>query len=214
VTLPAKRSALRVNTAPSRPPARARVVPAILARLRHAGISLRPFLLVREGGRIPPPLAANGRFRFGLLTRADVDDLIRLEPHAERAQLCRWLEEGKLCYGMHDGARLIAKTWCDLDAFSYPPAHRTLDPDEAYLFAAYIDPDYRGHNLAPALRSACYAALRAQGRTRLSSYTDYFNQPARRFKQKLGAVEEQLCLHIDLFGKWSRTITLKRYTSG
>lgn len=158
-----------------------------------------------------PPQRPADRLRFGPVTAADIDGLLRMEPRPARPELERRFAEGMLCYGVRDGATLVAKTCCDLAEFNYPPARRKLESDEAYLFAAYIDPDYRGHNLAPYMRAECYEALRAMGRTRLWSYTDYYNTPARRFKAKLGAVEEALCLHVELFGRWSRTLTLRRY---
>jgi hypothetical protein len=101
--------------------------------------------------------------------------------------------------------------WCDLDAFSYPPNYRKLEPDEVYLFAAVVDRAHRGEGLAPLMRAECYNALRKKGRSRFCSYTDYFNTPARHFKAKLGAREELLRLHVELFGKWSKTVTLSRY---
>jgi len=180
-------------------------------RLARLGLRLHPFLLVREGGEPRRPDRPDERFQFGPVTADDIDELLRMEPRPARDVLERRFAEGKLCHGVRDGSRLVAKTWSDLADFNYPPAYRRLEADEAYLFAAYIDPACRGHNLAPFMRAECYAVLRAMGRTRLWSYTDYYNAPARRFKTKLGAVDEALCLHIDLFDRWSKTLTLRRY---
>jgi hypothetical protein len=63
------------------------------------------------------------------------------------------------------------------------------------------------------MRLNCYSALRAIGRDSLLSYTEYFNTAARRFKAKLGAVDESLCVHVALFGHYSRTFTMRRYTT-
>ena len=101
--------------------------------------------------------------------------------------------------------------WCDLDEFSHPPNYRKLANDEVYLFAAFADPKYRGQGLAPLMRTAGYAALREMGRNKFYSYTDFFNTAARRFKAKLGARDEALRVHLVLFEKWSRTLTLRRY---
>jgi len=81
------------------------------------------------------------------------------------------------------------------------------------LFGAYTDPSYRGQNLAPLMRLNCYAALRAIGRDTIFSYTDYSNTVARRFKQKLGAVDESLRVHVTAFNRFSRTFTLRKYTN-
>lgn len=186
-------------------------MPAVLRRLARLGLRLHPFLLVREGGELRHPRRPDERFRFGPVTADDIDELLRMEPRPARDVLERWFTEGKRCHGVRDGTKLVAKTWSDLAEFNYPPAYRKLGADEAYLFAAYIDPPYRGHNLAPFMRAECYTVLRAMGRTRLWSYTDYYNAPARRFKSKLGAVDEALCLHVELFGKWSKSLTLRQY---
>jgi hypothetical protein len=63
------------------------------------------------------------------------------------------------------------------------------------------------------MRVACCEALHAMGRTRIWSYTEYYNHAARRYKAKLGARDEALRLHLDLFGRWSTTATLWRYRS-
>lgn len=168
-------------------------------------------MTVREGVTRTEFQEQSDTYRFGFVTAADTEDLLLLEAGAKRDEISSWFSDGKLCYGVRNGDRLIAKMWCDLDAFSYPPNYRTLDPDEVYLFAAFADPAHRGSGVAPLMRANGYEALRKLGRSRFYSYTDYFNTPARRFKAKLGAREEQLRLHIDLFGWWSRTVTLKRY---
>lgn len=188
-----------------------RVLLGTLARLRCIGVTLHPFLTVREGEGEAAPGDPPETFRFGFLTEADIDELLRLEPGAEAGQIRQWFREGKLCFGVKDGPALIAKMWCDLEAFHYPPNYRALEPDEVYLYAAYADPACRGRNLAPLMRSRGYAALRQSGRRRFYSYTDYFNKPARRFKEKLGARNESLRLYIDLFGLWRRTLTLRVY---
>ena len=137
--------------------------------------------------------------------------MVRFESGVERDMLFNWFEEGKLCYGVRDGSEIVAKMWCDLKEFNFPPNFRYLAEDEAYLFAAYTHPDYRGENLAPLMRESCYASLREIGRSKFVSYTDYYNTAARRFKEKLGARDEALRLNVELCDKWSRTFTLKTY---
>jgi len=169
------------------------------------------FITVREGETpvviAQPPEA----FHLAFLTAEDVEDLIRLEPGTDRQQLIAWFREGKLCYGVWDKSRLIAKMWFDLDTFNYPPNYRRLAADEVYLYAAFADPDYRGQGLAPLMRAAGYSSLREMDRSKFYSYTDFFNTAARHFKVKLGARDEALRLHLELFGKWSKTFTLRRY---
>ena len=124
-------------------------------------------------------------------------------------KLDMWFREGKLCYGIRDHSRLIAKMWCDLDELYHPTCPQKLAVDEVYLFLAYVDPDYRGQGLASLMRVAGFASLRRMGRSKFYSYSRYFNTAARRFKAKLGAREESLIIHFQLFGKWSKSLTFR-----
>lgn len=190
---------------------RSRVVPGILRRLRRIGVVVEPFLVVREGEQAVDPDLSKTDYDFGFLTEADIDELIRLEPNPTCETVREWFREGKLCFGVKDGPRVLAKMWCDIKSFNYPPNFRELAGDEVYLYAAYADPAYRGRNLVPMMRDACYASLRQMGRVKFLSYTEYYNYAARRFKAKLGARDEVLRLHLGLFGLWSKTMTLKHY---
>ena len=196
---------------PARAPLRRRILPGILRRLKPIGIQIDPFLVVREGEKPLDLDTSASAFQFGFLSEAEIDELIHLQPGAVRSELLDWFGEGKLCFGVKHNKRLVAKMWCDLDAFNYPPNYRRLLSNEAYLFAAYADPDYRGQNIAPQMRAACYSALRSMGRTVFFSYTEYFNESARRFKVKLGARDEELRLHIGVFQIWSKSFRIKRF---
>jgi len=100
--------------------------------------------------------------------------------------------------------------WCDLETFNYPPNFRHLSPNEAYLFAAYANPDYRGQNIAPQMRAACYSSLRNIDRSEFCTRTNYFNASARRFKSKLGADNVALRVYLSVFRICAKTFTLKR----
>lgn len=193
------------------PSVRARFVPAILRRLRKIGFHIEPFFTVLEGSKEKEQMVLNADFRFAFITDAEFDALVEFEETESRQTLRKWLDEGKRCYAVWDGPRLIANMWCDFSEFSYAPNFRALDNDEVYLFAAYSHPDYRGQSLAPTMRLRCYETLRELGKSRFYSYTEFFNAAARRFKEKLGARNEALRLHVCLFGRWSRTMTLRRY---
>lgn len=188
-----------------------RLLPRFLRGMRRLGFTVIPFLTVREGETPSSLGVATAELPSRFADTADIDALLKLQPSQRREEVANWLADGKKCFIVEDGAKIVAKMWCDLDAFSYPPSYRPLENDEAYLFAAYADPAYRGRNLAPLMRASCYEALRRIGRTRFYSYTDYFNLPARRFKAKLFARDEALRVHVDLWGRWSRTFTLRRY---
>lgn len=188
-------------------------VRALLRRLARIGIVLEPFLVVREGENRVGTAFASDRFSFVRLVKSDAAEIVQLDPSKSEKEIRERFDEGKLCFGMRDGSRLIAKMWCDLEHFNYSPEWRRLAADEAYLYAASALPEYRGQSIAPTMRQAGYEMLRSMRRTRYCSYTDYFNMPARRFKDKLGARNEALRLHVTLFNRWSKTYTLRRYLS-
>jgi len=182
-----------------------------LRSLRRIGIRIDPFLVVREGETPIDTDYDENAYTFGFLAEADLAIIARLQPEFSREKASDWLRMGRLCYGVKNGSRLVANMWCDLVEFNHPPNYRLLSDDEVYLFAGYTHPEFRGHNLAPKMRAACYEALRTMGRSRFYSYTDFYNTAARRFKAKLNARDEMLRLHVDLFGKYSKTLTLKRF---
>ena len=188
------------------------VAQAAARRLERVGIAISVFFLVREGEVAPqeaPRDSRYGQFPVVTLLPSDIDEIVKLDPAESYALARERFDEGNLCFGLRDGARLVAKMWCDVTYLNHEPIRRALAPHEGYLFAAYTDSAYRGHQLAPRLRLACYEVLRRAGRTSLISHTLCCNAASRRFKAKLGAVEEGLYLHLCLFGKWSATWKLR-----
>lgn len=189
-----------------------RVAQAAARRLERVGIAISVFFLVREGELAPQEGPRDGRYgTFPVVTLmpSDIDEIVRLDPAESYALARARFDAGNLCFGLRDGARLVAKMWCDVRYLNHEPIWRELAPHEGYLFAAYTAPAYRGHQLAPRLRLACYEVLRRAGRTSLISHTLCCNIASRRFKAKLGAVEEGLYMHLCLFRKWSATWKLR-----
>ncbi len=193
-------------------PSRPHLLPWLLSKANRLGVEIDVVLLTREG--IAPAAEVtriDPRFRCELLGVDDIDAMMRAEPGTNPAVCAERFAGPFLCLGVRDGDRLVAKMWCDLAECSDPTCRRLLGEREAYLFSAFTDPAYRGQNLAPYIRQAFYATLRARGRDHIFSCTDYFNLAARRFKAKLGALDEALLLGVTLFGRYRRTLTLRRY---
>ena len=192
------------------PPPRAlmpRIASAALRLLEPVGIVIRPFVVVQEGV-VAASIAVHPRFVGGFVDETDLPELVRRG--SKNADVCRErLQRGQLCYAIKDGDRIVAKMWCDLDEINFVPMRRPLADNEAYLYAAFTDDAVRGQNLAPLMREHCYAALRARGRDVFWSYSDFFNAPARRFKEKLGAVETAMGIYVSLFGRLGRTFMLR-----
>lgn len=185
------------------------ILAAFLRAMSWIGVRVDLLVIVREGETPIDVSQPPDDYIYDFISVADIEELYRLDPENDRETLATWFQQGKLCFGIRDNKRLIAKMWCDLNEFYHPTHPHMLSADEAYLFLAYVDPDYRGQNLAPKMRAASYAALSGMGRSRFYSYSRYFNSAARRFKTKLGAREEGLRLHFRLFSKWSKSLTFR-----
>jgi len=143
-----------------------RISRSILRWLAKISIHLEPFVTVREGENSSTIYSADDRFRFGFMPEDEIDSLVGFGPSVSHDKLNMWHHDGKRCFAAWDGSRLAAKMWCDFKDLNFPPNLRSLENDEAYLFAAYSHPDYRGQNLAPQMRLHCYDALRELGRTK------------------------------------------------
>jgi GNAT superfamily N-acetyltransferase len=189
-----------------------RYLKAIIWRLRKLGVYLHPLLIVREAmAPTESEISIDPKFDYLQLTEADLPDVAQLRPTMDIERYRRFLREGKLCFGLKDGARLVANMWMDLKEINSAYYKRPLQDHEAYLFDAFSDNDYRGQNLAPYLRLKCYAEAHARGRTDVYSYTDFVNVPARRFKAKLGARDVALVVYFELFGGTGHSVTVWKY---
>ncbi|MBE7420193.1 MAG: GNAT family N-acetyltransferase [Ideonella sp.] len=189
-----------------------RIVRRLVSLAARLGIEAELFFVTAEG--VMPagePIRIDSRYSAGWAGPDDIPELVRVEPGTPAALCAERLRSGLRCFAIKDGARIVAKMWCEMDECRDPGWRRRLDDDEAYLFNAYTDPSLRGQNLAPSMRQQCYAALRAIGRTRVFSCTDYTNTAARRFKRKLGAIDEVLCLRLSRAGGAGRTWVLRRW---
>jgi hypothetical protein len=121
------------------------------------------------------------------------------------------LNERCLCFGLRIKGEIAAYMWCNLNRCHSRYTRFSLRQNEAYLCSAVTLKAYRGRNLAPSLRYELYKYLNGLGRTSFYSITEFFNTPARNFKEKLGARPLRLGLHIRLGGRCQRDITLKRF---
>ena len=185
-----------------------RLLAAGLRVLGWIGIKIELLILERESDASTGLETPSDAFNYRFLSTSDIDELCQLEPEVARQEIQQMFDDGKLCFGAFDADKLVAKMWCELNELYHPISPRVLASDEVYLQLAFVDPDYRGQNLAPSLRIEGYAALREIGRNKFYSYSRYFNIAARRFKEKLGARRDRLLIHIRLFNRWSRCIEI------
>jgi GNAT superfamily N-acetyltransferase len=178
------------------------VLSTIGTAMTRLGIWVQLFLVVREGCVESTTAEPDPGLSLDWIGRDDLEQVHALESWRKREQVESWFEEGQRVFGIKDGNRLVGRTVCNLETFAMNGLIRPLEKDEVYLHSACVHPDYRGRNIAPLMRGACYRALREDGYKRFYSVTKYLNKPARRFKQKLGAVEEALLFYVDFFHRW------------
>lgn len=186
----------------------------ILRNLARLGIVITPYYIVQEqsnAANYAVASATNPELVAGWLEGHELEEVLQLEGKGMLDELQQRAANGHRCYVAKQGARVVAKMWCDLREFHYPPCKFDLQDDEAYLYAAHTEPGHQGMGISPFLRANCYKALEKEGITNFYSYTEFFNIPARKFKRKLGARNIALCLHISLFDRASWNWILRKY---
>lgn len=180
------------------------------------GISVRPYYIYEERLSDVRISEWDGRFDAYELGFLDTQDMkvissIPFRNASSLGQLLLRLREGKRCFGMRDGDKLVAFTWCDFNRFNFESVCFDLAEDEAYLFDMYTLAAYRGRGVAPYLRYQIYRKLDLMGKRILYSVSDCFNTPAVKFKLKLNARIIELGLLVELFGKWRFNRRIKKY---
>jgi len=172
------------------------------------GLIICPYYVVHEKiqSGIEPEIARdNSHYRVRYLTE---DDMTFVAKHAAQTRstedLVKKLRNRCHCLGFFVNGDLAAYTWFRFDRVATPIWQIDLfrlEGDEAYLFDAYVLPEYRGRRLAPLIRYRAYQELKNVGRRRLYSLTLAFNASSRRFKQRLLGKETELRLMIGI-KKW------------
>jgi GNAT superfamily N-acetyltransferase len=192
------------------------VMQRVVETLRRVGIGFNPYLLFREGGR-------HHRTDWSALAVEFPSSLLEVSDIAGVAACTTWntedliqarLGRGDLCVVLKHGSAIAGYTWANLERVSDATCDFALERDEAYLYDAYIAPQYRGRSLAPYMRAECYRHLRAAGRRTFYSISELFNTPAIKFKRKLNAEAVRLYLEIKLFGRVAGQWVLREYERG
>jgi len=184
-------------------------------KLRYTGIHIIPYYLTQEhlNHELKPNIEAEqGPVVVSLLSPKEMETM-----YAELASKGLALNRAILakhrceCFVLKVKEEIVASSWCDLHWCHYEFLSFPLKEDEAYLCNAVTLNSYRGKNLAPFLRYEIYKYLDQIGRTKLYSITEYFNTPAKKFKEKLGARQLKLVVCIRFFKRGIWNITLKKY---
>jgi hypothetical protein len=176
----------------------------LLRMLSSAGIVIEPYYFYQERTADPVPVGEglhSEGYEFFEAGTGDADGIAALDPNADnRGEIRENFRDGKRCFALSRDGRIVAVSWCDIREIGFEPCRRPLEPDEAYLYGMETLFAYRGRSLAPFLRMRCFDSLRAEGRRVIYSYSDRFNHPAVRFKEKIGATILFTGLYVKLFG--------------
>ena len=177
-------------------------------RLRQVGIDIRPYYLFREGttfDRLSVP-SLEGQYRTALLRPEETPSLAALRSWNTSEEILERLDQNNSCVVVWDHERVAGFTWVNPDEVSFRRCDLALRETEAYLYDAFVAPDYRGKGLAPYVRYESYRILHDAGFRTFFSISEYFNAPAIRFKQKLNGEIVRLYLEINLakrrIGRW------------
>jgi hypothetical protein len=192
------------------------VLQRIVECLRRIGVDFSPYWLFREGVRAHRTEWSDLEREFvsSVLGAGDVPAVAACTPWNTEEVVRKRLERGHLCIVLKHGSAIAGYTWADLHRVSDDTCNFPLADDEAYLYDAYISPQFRGRSLAPYMRSECYKHLRAAGRRSFYSISDFFNTPAIKFKRKLNAEVVRLYLQVKLGGRLLGQWVLREYERG
>jgi ribosomal protein S18 acetylase RimI-like enzyme len=180
----------------------------INARLKQIGLHINAYYLVREGkdlaglqyGELPAEIKSE------ILDPKDVPAIAECSEWASLANIQARVDKGHFCVVLKHGEKIAGYTWADLNEVNDATCNYELKPGEAYLYDAFVVPEYRGGALAPLLRIECYKHLQEAGMHTFYSVSDYVDTPAIRFKQKLNAEFLKLYLQIKIgdreLGHW------------
>ncbi|MFM1878454.1 MAG: hypothetical protein RLZZ241_1320 [Bacteroidota bacterium] len=181
--------------------------------LALVGLDFEPYWLYREGLDLGPEPGIKDDSSLYTMRKID-DQVIR-----DRFALMGWntgelefiLSLEHFSFGLYRESELTAFMIGWVNKYPFKNKLFTLKPNEAYLDSMFTFDAFRGRNLAPFLRYKAYEILAVEGYTDCYSITQYFNKSSRRFKEKLNAYPIAFYLYFNLFRRFSRNLTLKKY---
>lgn len=196
---------------------RSKAVARLTWRMARIGLRVTPYYWFEE--RLHEytdwDTAEDPELAFGFLQAADIERLVNTEPTefsaARLGEYLGRLRSGKLFFGARYRDEVVAMMFIDLEVANYLGKSSALARDEAYLGDMFTRRKFRGRNIAPHLRQRAYKALQSMGKTRFYSYSEAFNAPALRFKEKLHAKMLWLGVHVEIFGRYNRHWKLQDY---
>jgi GNAT superfamily N-acetyltransferase len=174
----------------------------ILDRLARLGLVIYPYFLVEEPVVTRPDAdGMHGDLEVRILDRSDAH-LVSSVPERPRdeAKVELTMEQASCVAVLGDGGLLGYSFFTrgrptGMAGGVFPEG---LPTGWAYLFDMYVRPVARGRGIAAFMRDRVHQMLAAEGVVHSLSITLMFNRSSRRFKAKLGAIERELRLIVQL----------------
>ncbi len=187
----------------------------LLERLAAARIICFPYVVTCEDTATAPALSTPPGVTFRELTADDAAAIVAISVRTRRVQDVIDLLGTSRSFGAFLAGQLIAFTWTRTTMVPLVYGGGTLfalAADEAYLQDMFVDPRHRGLRVAPWLRVSVLRTLASEGRPRSFSLSYWFNRSSRVFKSRLGSIECEfrLALQLDVFGLPGIDVRLRR----
>jgi len=189
---------------------------SILLRLAKIGIELTPYFIYVEDAQNDRYSFPDQQYWLQAITVDNAADVSERFPESKRIWLKTWnrrLSNGEIGLLLMHGNDVVGFTWAGKSACASPSGNTLfkLVDGEAYLHDMVIASSFRGANLAATLRKALADGLAKENILVGYSVSTYFNKPANRFKEKIGARKNELRCEIILFRKSRYDFRLRRY---
>lgn len=196
----------------------------IQGNLARIGLKFAPYMLFEENRELyetsgegperrPEPVPRVEGPVPGFLERTDMGELASHGDYAySEQQLLERMDSGNRCFGIKKDGKIIAWVWCNHHTCLHPPLRFKIQDHEAYFYDAFTIESFRGKALSPYIRYQLYRFSEEFGRNTAYSVAEYYNTPAVRAQQRMGAVPLQLYFYMELFGRFRWNKLLKDYT--
>lgn len=168
-----------------------RSLPAWLIRFRPFVVYEIPLAATSPPSSSAAPREARPPLAWRIAWVADSAEAAALRPVASQECVDAWNGTTRRAAAVWDGVRPIACAWIAAESFDERElgVQFALRPDEAWLFAAVVDPARRGQGVYQRLLEFLTAELRAAGMSRLLLGVTVGNEPSRRAHARQGAIE-------------------------
>ena len=155
---------------------------------KYLGVTYMPYYVIREG-HVPLDGSRHllpEEYSVSQLQPGEHSRVAGLNPWTDDKEIRNRLAAGHICTVICKYDTVAGYTWADLNSVNDRICDYPLPPGHAYLYDAFITPQFRGAGLASMMRAVCYQHLRGQGVQGFVSISDRFNTPALKFKKRLG----------------------------